>query len=157
MYMYLRLRFPVCASKQYPFACVPCMHGCGVSIPLIQVVLMFYPMLCPNCTFYMYTCLLVGRVYWSILIWSQVAAPCSSEHRTCNAFCCLFLSKVMDVLNPLYLKGLDALLEQADSESLKTMGYPYRFLGVVLQCSLFSLLRDVIMQSSTGKCSIPFQ
>ena len=60
-------------------------------------------------------------------------------------------AKVMDVLNPLYLKGLDALLEQANNEKLIMMGYPYRFLGVVLQCSLFSLLRDVIMRSSAGK------
>lgn len=65
-------------------------------------------------------------------------------------FCNCLSTKAMDVLNPLYLKALDALLEQASSEKLLTMGYPYRFLGVVLQCSLFNLLRDVIMQSSSG-------
>ena len=87
-----------------------------------------------------------------MLLWSThliCLVELHSNHRIRNSFCCLFF-KVMDVLNPLYLKGLDALLEQANSEKLIMMGYPYRFLGVVLQCSLFSLLRDVIMRSSTG-------
>ena len=60
-------------------------------------------------------------------------------------------TQVTDVLNPLYLKALDSLLEQIGNERLITMGYPYRFLGIVLQCSLFSLLRDVIVHSSSGE------
>ena len=43
------------------------------------------------------------------------------------------LLKVIDVLNPLYLKGLNALLEQANNEKLIKMGYPIIFSG--LSCS----------------------
>lgn len=106
-----------------------------------------------------------GRLTCLLLCISYTIVTVMTKDKTFSDYflslvCCSFLCtsytyriKVMDVMNPLYLKALDSLLEQVGNEQLLTMGYPYRFLGIVLQCSLFSLLRDIIVHSSSGKSS----
>ena len=70
----------------------------------------------------------------------------------------LFPLQIVDGLNPAHLKLVDAKLEELnpsgdpfDNQPSNLLGYPYQFLGPVLQCSLITLLRDTITCCGHGE------